>query len=67
MVAIDETFFKTKYLGTLFITSCKDGNNQIYPLAFRISDLENDALWEWFLKNLHDAIGHTDDSFMILN
>ena len=67
VVEIDWTFFKAKYLGTLFIASCKDGNNQIYPLAFRIGDLENDALWEWFLKNLHDAIGHTDDWFMILN
>ena len=67
VVAIDWTFFKAKYLGNLFIASCKDGNNQIYPLAFGISDLENDALWEWFLKNPHDAIRHIDYSFMILD
>ena len=67
VVAIDGKFLKKKYLRTLCIASCKNGNNQIYPLAFRIGDLENDALWEWFLKNPHDAIRHIDYSFMILD
>ena len=65
VIAIDGTFLKAKYLGTLFIAECKDGNNQIYPLAFGIGDLENDASWEWFLTKLHDAIGHVDDLFLI--
>ncbi|KAL6339227.1 hypothetical protein AAG906_024378 [Vitis piasezkii] len=67
VVAIDGTFLKAKYLGTLFITSCKDDYNQIYPLAFGISDSQNDASWEWFLQKLHDAIGHIDDLFVILD
>ena len=66
VVAVDGTFLKAKYFGTLFIAACKDGNNQIYLLAFGISDLENDASWEWFfLQKLHDAIGHIDDLFVI--
>ncbi|WKA02277.1 hypothetical protein VitviT2T_020488 [Vitis vinifera] len=65
VVAIDRTFLKAKYLGTLFIAPCKDGNNQIYPLAFGIGDSENDASWEWFLQKLHDALGHIDDLFVI--
>ncbi|RVW45505.1 hypothetical protein CK203_091441 [Vitis vinifera] len=36
VIAVDGTFLKAKYLGTLFIAACKDGNNQIYPLAFGI-------------------------------
>ena len=43
VVAVDGTFLKAKYLRTLFIASCKDGNNQIYPLAFGIGDSENNA------------------------
>ena len=31
VIAIDETFFKVKHLGTLFIVTCKDDNYQIYP------------------------------------
>ncbi|RVW28678.1 hypothetical protein CK203_081360 [Vitis vinifera] len=65
LVAVDGTFLKAKYLGTLFIAACKDGNNQIYPLAFGIGDSENDASWEWFLQKLHDALGHIDDLFVI--
>ncbi|RVW99809.1 hypothetical protein CK203_029243 [Vitis vinifera] len=65
VVAVDRTFLKAKYLGTLFIAACKDGNNQIYPLAFGIGDSENDASWEWFLQKLHDALGHIDDLFVI--
>ena len=57
--------FKEKYLGTLFVAACKDGNNQIYPLCFGIGDSENDASWEWFLKKLHGAIGHIDDLMVV--
>ncbi|RVW50000.1 hypothetical protein CK203_082263 [Vitis vinifera] len=64
---VDGTFLKAKYLGTLFIAACKDGNNQIYPLAFGIGDSENDASWDWFLQKLHDALGHIDDLFVILD
>ena len=38
VVAIDGTFLKAKYLGTLFIVVCKNGNDQIYPLTFGIGD-----------------------------
>ncbi|RVW82952.1 hypothetical protein CK203_038338 [Vitis vinifera] len=65
VIAVDGTFLKAKYLGTLFIAACKDGNNQIYPSAFGIADSENDASWEWFLQKLHDALGHIDDLFVI--
>ncbi|XP_010659523.1 uncharacterized protein LOC104881328 [Vitis vinifera] len=65
VIAVDGTFLKAKYLGTLFIAACKDDNNQIYPLAFGIGDSENDASWEWFLQKLHDALGHIDDLFVI--
>ena len=65
VVLVDGTFFKAKYLGTLFIAACKDGNNQIYPLAFGTGDSENDASWEWFLRKLYDAIGHIDDLLVI--
>ena len=38
VVAVDGTFLKAKFLGTLFIVVCKDGNNHIYPLTFRTGD-----------------------------
>ena len=67
VITIDGIFLKAKYLGTLFVAACKDGNNQIYPLCFGIGDSENDASWEWFLKKLHGAIGHVDDLVVVLD
>ena len=64
VIIIDGIFLKAKYLGTSFVASCKDGNNQIYPLCFGIGDSEN-ASWEWFLKKLHEAIGHVDDLVVV--
>ena len=43
IIPVDGTFLKLKYLRTLFVAASKDGNNQIYPLAFGIGDSENDA------------------------
>ena len=43
IIPVDGTFLKSKYLRTLFVAASKDGNNQIYPLAFGIGDSENDA------------------------
>ena len=37
VVAVDGTFLKAKYLGTLFIAACKDGNNSDIPFS----------LWDW--------------------
>ena len=65
VITIDNTFLKAKYLGTLFVAACNDDNNQIYPLCFRIGDSENDAYWKWFLRKLHEAIGHVDDLVVI--
>ncbi|KAH9679403.1 SWIM-type domain-containing protein [Citrus sinensis] len=38
VIAVDGTFLEGKYKGTMFIATCKDGNNQIYPLAFGVGD-----------------------------
>ena len=65
VITIDHTFLKVKYLGTLFVVACKNDNNHINPLCFRIGDSENDASWEWFLRKLHEAIGHVDDLVVI--
>lgn len=44
MIVIDETFLKGSYKGTMFVATCKDGNNQIYPLAFSVGDSKNNGI-----------------------
>ena len=46
VIAVDGTFMKGKYKGTLFIATSLDDNNQLYPVALGVGDSENDASWE---------------------
>ncbi|XP_010446068.1 PREDICTED: uncharacterized protein LOC104728837 [Camelina sativa] len=52
---------KGKYKGFLVAASGKDGNIQIYPLDFGVVEVENDAGWVWFLKNLSKFVPDEED------
>ncbi|XP_062114150.1 protein FAR1-RELATED SEQUENCE 3-like [Humulus lupulus] len=56
IIVVDVTFLKTKCGGTLYVAYLKDGNNQIFLLAFGIGDSENDNAWIWFFRRLKEAI-----------
>ncbi|KAJ4701489.1 MuDR family transposase [Melia azedarach] len=65
VIAIDGTFLKGKFRGTLFVAVAQDGNNQIYPVAYGIADSENDALWEWFMEKLRSVIAPIENLVFI--
>ncbi|KAK3212231.1 hypothetical protein Dsin_016937 [Dipteronia sinensis] len=67
VIAIDGTHLKGSYKGVVFAAACKDENNKIFPLAFGISDKENEESWTWFLTELHKAIGHPDNLMFIFD
>src|SRR6516165_1805039 len=54
VIAIDGAHLKGKYRGTMFLASCLDGNNKIFPLTFGVGHSENDHSWTWFLTKLRD-------------
>ena len=41
----------------------RDGNDNIYPIAFGLVDKEDTASWSWFLTQLKCAIGGTSGDF----
>ena len=49
VLSIDGTHLHGKYKGTFFIAMGCDGNNQLFPLAFAITEGENTDSWSWFL------------------
>ncbi|KAL3642159.1 hypothetical protein CASFOL_012974 [Castilleja foliolosa] len=65
VIAIDGTFLRGKYGGTLLLATAMDGNKQLYPIAFGIVDSENNESWNWFLSKLHEIIGHVLDLVII--
>lgn len=65
VIAVDGTHLKGLYRETMFVATCLDGNNQLYPLAIGIGDSENNDSWEWFVMNLHGVIGDIPDLVII--
>ncbi|KAL5543618.1 hypothetical protein UlMin_007402 [Ulmus minor] len=65
VVGIDGTFLKGQYRGVLLVATAQDGNGQCYPLAWGIVDSENEDAWSWFLTQLKEIIGDTDELALI--
>ncbi|KAH9659886.1 SWIM-type domain-containing protein [Citrus sinensis] len=57
VIAVDDTHLKGLYRGSMFVATCLDSNNQLYPLAIGVMDSENNDAWEWFMTKLHGVIG----------
>ncbi|KAH9750655.1 SWIM-type domain-containing protein [Citrus sinensis] len=65
VIAVDGTHLKGLYRGSMFVATCLDGNNQLYPLAIGIMDSENNDAWEWFMMKLHGVIGDRHELVII--
>ncbi|XP_052206856.1 uncharacterized protein LOC127811190 [Diospyros lotus] len=55
IIVVDACFLKGKYLGSLFVVTYKDDNNNVYPIAWGVGDSENDVSWEWH-KSISKAV-----------
>lgn len=56
LLGLDQTYLKSKYLGTLLVATGFDGDDALFPLAFGVVDEENDDNWMWFLSELHGLL-----------
>jgi hypothetical protein len=57
MICVDACFIKTKWGGQLHAAIGRDGNDDIYPIAFAVCETENKETWTWFLVQLLEDIG----------
>ena len=56
VIVVDGTHLSRKYEGVMLVAAAKDGNFQIFPLAFGIVDAKNDESWECFFTKLSSCI-----------
>ena len=56
VLTIDGTDLYGKYKGTATIAMGCDGNNQLFPLAFALTEGENVDNWGWFLACIRNRV-----------
>ncbi|CAI9260760.1 unnamed protein product [Lactuca saligna] len=56
VIDLDGCFLKGKVKGELIAAIGRDGNNQIYPIAWVVVNVENNDNWKWFIELLQSDI-----------
>ncbi|XP_019183918.1 PREDICTED: uncharacterized protein LOC109178784 [Ipomoea nil] len=51
-IRLDDCFLKGKLKGEILSAVCRDGNNQMYLIAWVVVEIENSSSWRWFLELL---------------
>ncbi|GJY13061.1 pentatricopeptide repeat-containing protein [Tanacetum coccineum] len=62
IIALDECFLKKPYSGEILTLVGRYGNNQIYPMACAILNVENKENWSWFLSLLGEDLDFPNGS-----
>lgn len=57
IIGLDGCFLKTICKGELLSAVGRDGNNQIFPIAWAVVSIENKENWSWFMKCLIEDLG----------
>ncbi|XP_019242569.1 PREDICTED: uncharacterized protein LOC109222702, partial [Nicotiana attenuata] len=60
IIGLDGCFLKGVCKGQLLVAVSKDGNNQMFPIAWAVVEVENTFNWTWFLKCLSEDLGLQD-------
>ncbi|PKH85073.1 hypothetical protein CRG98_049997, partial [Punica granatum] len=60
VISLDGCFLKTHLGGQLLSAVGRDGNNQMFPIAWAVVEGENEDSWRWFLHRLTYDLGISD-------
>ncbi|XP_021750658.1 uncharacterized protein LOC110716347 [Chenopodium quinoa] len=66
IICVDACFLKTFLGGQLMSAVGRDGNDQMYPIAWAVVEGENNTSWEWFLNNLSKSLQLGDGSGTVI-
>ena len=58
-IGVDGCFIKLTTGQQILAATGRDGNNNIFPIAFGVVDKEDNASWLWFLTELRYCIGES--------
>ncbi|XP_059461899.1 uncharacterized protein LOC132190869 [Corylus avellana] len=60
IIGVDGCFLKGAFKGQLLAAVSRDGNNNMYPIAFAVVEAETKDSWIWFLETLVSDLGTHD-------
>ena len=60
VIGLDGCFLKTATKGQLLSDVGRDGNNQMFPIAWAVVEGENQDSWTWFIQLLMQDLGISD-------
>ncbi|XP_019185976.1 PREDICTED: uncharacterized protein LOC109180722 [Ipomoea nil] len=61
-IGLDGCFLKGKLKGEILTAVGRDGNNQMYPIAWAVVEIENSSSWTWFLNLLKTDLKIVDST-----
>lgn len=62
-IGLDGCFIKLTTGAQILAATARDGNNNIYPIAWAVVAKEDTENWQWFLEQLKEAIGGEQGKF----
>ena len=57
IICLDECHLKEEYEGQLLCAIGKDGNDDIFSIAFAMAEVETRESWQWFITILLEDLG----------
>ncbi|KAF2303089.1 hypothetical protein GH714_013701 [Hevea brasiliensis] len=57
VIGLDGAFLKGICKGQLLVAVLKDGNNQMFPVACAVVQIEDKVTWKWFVMQLSEDFG----------
>nr|GFC36997.1 hypothetical protein CTI12_AA204890 [Tanacetum cinerariifolium] len=64
VIGLDGCFLKSTCRGELLTAMGRDGNNQMFPIAWAVVNIENTDNWEWFLASLCEDLRLNGGDYM---